>query len=67
VDTYELAVVKNDGKKEKWPLCYDSGITEDVEGGISASEVTEFMERVQKMASIFLINKCGNLFYFSDQ
>ena len=43
VDSYELAVLKN-GK-----LCYNSGLTEDVFGRLSAREVTKIMKQVQQL------------------
>ena len=43
VDSYELAVLKNGH------LCYDSGLTEDVFGRLSAREVTKIMKQVQQL------------------
>ena len=45
VNSYEVAVLKNGG------LCYDSGLTEDVFGWLSASEVSDVMEEVQMLKS----------------
>lgn len=43
VDTYEVAVMKGDS------ICYDTDITDDVLGRISAGEVTEIMRKVQEL------------------
>ena len=43
VDSYEVAVLKNGD------LCYDSGLTEDVFGRLSAREVTKIMKQVQQL------------------
>jgi hypothetical protein len=41
---YELAVLDKDGK-----LCYDTPVTDDVEGYLSEDEVTKLMEQIQKL------------------
>jgi len=41
---YELAVLDKDGK-----LCYDTPVTDDVEGYLSENEVTKLMEQIQKL------------------
>ena len=41
VNSYEVAVLKNGN------LCYDSGLTKDVFGWLSASEVSDLMKKVQ--------------------
>ena len=46
VNSYELAVLKNGN------LCYDSGLTEDVFGRLSAREVTKIMKQVQQLKII---------------
>lgn len=45
---YELAVtkIKEDGD---WDLCYDSGITEDVEGYLSPEAVTIYLKRIEAL------------------
>lgn len=43
---WELAVTKNG------ELCYDSGITEDVMGHLTADEVTDVMRRVQELSPV---------------
>lgn len=40
---YELAVMDKDG------ICYDSGITEDVIGGLHKLEVSGIMKKVQEL------------------
>ena len=41
---YELAVLGSDGK-----LCYDTPVTEDVEGYLSEDDVTKLLEQIQKL------------------
>lgn len=43
VDTYELAVLKNDD------ICYTTSITDDIIGHISSNEVTDIMIKVQQL------------------
>ena len=45
---YELAVTKTkeDGS---WDLCYDSGITEDVEGHLTPDDVTGYLQRIEAL------------------
>ena len=43
IDTYEIAIL-HDGN-----LCYDSGITNDVIGNQSKTEITEILEKIQKL------------------
>lgn len=43
VDTYELAVLKDDR------ICYTTSITDDVIGHISSKEVTDIMIKVQQL------------------
>lgn len=45
---YELAVTKTkeDGN---WDLCYDSGITEDVEGYLTPEAVTILLKQIEKL------------------
>lgn len=40
---YELAVLRND------QLCYDSGLTEDVEGHLTEGDVTDWLHRIFKL------------------
>ena len=47
---YELAVIKikeEDGSR--WDLCYDSGLTEDVEGYLTEDDVTSFLQRIEAL------------------
>jgi hypothetical protein len=44
---YELAVLK--GNAEKFDLCYDTPITNDVLGYLTPEEVTDYMIEVQKL------------------
>jgi hypothetical protein len=41
---YELGVLGKDGK-----LCYDTPITEDVEGYLTEEGVTEFLKQIQSL------------------
>jgi hypothetical protein len=41
---YELAVLGSDGK-----LCYDTPVTNDVEGYLSEDDVTKLLEQIQKL------------------
>jgi hypothetical protein len=41
---YELAVLGSDGK-----LCYDTPVTDDVEGYLSEDDVTKLLEQIQKL------------------
>jgi hypothetical protein len=41
---YELAVLDKDGK-----LCYDTPVTDDVEGHLSEDDVTKLLEQIQKL------------------
>ena len=41
---YELAVLDKDGK-----LCYDTPVTDDVEGHLSEDKVTKLMKQIQKL------------------
>lgn len=43
IDTYEIAIL-HDGN-----VCYDSGITNDVIGHQSKTEITEILEKIQKL------------------
>lgn len=43
IDTYEVAVLKNGS------LCYDTIITSDVLGGLTESEVSEVIQKVQNL------------------
>lgn len=43
VDTYELAILHDGG------IAYDTGITDDVMGYLSSSEVTDVMRKVQEL------------------
>ena len=45
---YELAVLKTE-EDGKWDLCYDSGLTEDVEGYLTEEEVTLFLKRIEDL------------------
>jgi hypothetical protein len=45
---YELAVIKTT-EDDNWDLCYDSGITEDVEGHLTEDEVTSFLQRIEAL------------------
>ena len=40
---YELAVTHNG------ELCYDSGLTDDVVGWLSPNDVTEWLEKIEKL------------------
>ena len=42
---YELAVVHNG------ELCYDSGLTDDVVGWLMPDEITEWLEKIEKLPS----------------
>lgn len=44
---YELAVIK--GGSENWDICYDSGITEDVEGHLTPEAVTYYLQRIKSL------------------
>lgn len=46
---YELAITKTreDGG---WDLCYDSGLTEDVEGYLTPEDVTSWLKRIEALA-----------------
>lgn len=44
---YELAVLKGDG--EDWTLCYDSGLMEDVEGYLTESAVTIYLQKIEAL------------------
>jgi hypothetical protein len=41
---YELGVLGKDGK-----LCYDTPVTDDVEGYLSEDDVTKLLEQIQKL------------------
>jgi hypothetical protein len=41
---YELAVLGSDGK-----LCYDTPVTDDVEGYLSENDVTKLLEQIQSL------------------
>jgi hypothetical protein len=41
---YELAVLDSDGK-----LCYDTPVTDDVEGYLTEEGVTEFLKQIQNL------------------
>jgi hypothetical protein len=41
---YELAVLGSDGK-----LCYDTPVTDDVEGYLSEDDVTKLLEQIQNL------------------
>jgi hypothetical protein len=41
---YELGVLGSDGK-----LCYDTPVTDDVEGYLSEDDVTKLLEQIQKL------------------
>lgn len=43
---YELAVLKDDG------LCYDTPITSDVIGYLSADELAEYLSRIEKLPDL---------------
>lgn len=43
---YELAVLKDDG------LCYDTPITSDVIGYLSADDVAEHLQRIEKLPDL---------------
>lgn len=47
---YELAVLK--GNAEKFDLCYDTPITNDVLSYLTPNEVTEYMIEVQKLERV---------------
>ena len=44
---YELAVLKI--TEDGWDLCYDSGITQDVEGYLSPEAVTIYLRRIKAL------------------
>ena len=44
---YELAVLKI--TEDGWDLCYDSGITEDVEGYLSPEAVTIYLKQIKSL------------------
>jgi hypothetical protein len=44
---YELGVIK--GVSGDWDLCYDSGITEDVEGHLTPEAVTYYLQRIEAL------------------
>lgn len=37
------------GKNEHWRIVYDSGLTDDVIGHLKEEEVTELMDKIQKL------------------
>lgn len=43
---YELAVLKDDG------LCYDTPITNDVIGYLSADDVAEYLQQIEKLQDL---------------
>ena len=45
---YELAVIK--GIPDEWDLCYDTGLTEDVEGYLTPEDVTSWLNRIEALA-----------------
>ena len=45
---YELAVIK--GTLGEWDLCYDTGLTEDVEGYLTPEDVTSWLNRIEALA-----------------
>jgi len=45
---YELAVIK--GIPGEWDLCYDTGLTEDVEGYLTPEDVTSWLNRIEALA-----------------
>lgn len=47
IDTYELAVMI--GNEEEYDLCYNTPITNDVLGYLTAEEVTEIMRKIQEL------------------
>lgn len=44
---WELAILK--GTEDEWDLTYDTSITSDVMGHLSAEEVTDVMKQVQEL------------------
>lgn len=46
---YELAVLRHEGDKRQYGLCYDTPITDDVVGYLTVNGVTELMRRVQEL------------------
>lgn len=44
---YELAVLKI--TEDGWDLCYDSGVTEDVEGYLSPEAVTIYLKQIKSL------------------
>lgn len=44
---WELAIAK--GNSDNWEICYDTPITEDVLGHLTAPDVTHIMKRVQSL------------------
>lgn len=44
---YEIAVLK--GTKEKWSLCYDTPITDDVIGYLTWEEVLDYQEKIKNL------------------
>lgn len=44
---YEISVLKGD--EEKWSLCYDTPITDDVIGYLTWEQVLEYKEKIKKL------------------
>lgn len=49
-DEWELAVLK--GNEKKWAITYDTPITDDVIGYLSAKKVSKIMKQVQSLRKV---------------
>ena len=47
-DLWELAVIKFDNDGD-WDLCYDTDITNDVEGWLTDNDVVDLLRRIQEL------------------
>ena len=44
---FELAVIK--GNRDKWDLCYDTPVADDVVGYLNSEDINKYLEQIEKL------------------
>lgn len=55
---FELGVLKKDSNTEKWKLCYNTKITDDVIGWLNNKEINNYLNKIKHLLYERKVNQC---------